>query len=226
MKKRILLILVLITLFLITSVLAIECSSNKDCDDGLKYTKDICENKGTEESYCINEVTKPELSLLSQILDALKELLLKDWTINVEPTPVIVEPNINIEPNITIPEKECKWEKFNQRQDIDYEVSWGGGGQHYFTKVFYIPENIMYEDVKVLSGRILVKCNEHYCPLLINGIGCGVPLANTFDELVIPEACFNSLVGGANNLTIRISNGGSGTIKSINLELEVKPANC
>lgn len=97
MKK--LLILSLVSLVILSSlVLAAECSKNLDCDDGLKYTKDICENSGTEESYCINEVSNPNLSLLGKILDALKELILKDWTINVEPTPITIEPNITVEP--------------------------------------------------------------------------------------------------------------------------------
>ncbi|MBI5228477.1 hypothetical protein HY991_00075 [Candidatus Micrarchaeota archaeon] len=38
---------------------SISCSSNSDCEDDYNFTEDICNNAGTNESYCIHQARKP-----------------------------------------------------------------------------------------------------------------------------------------------------------------------
>ena len=125
---------VIVALFLIFSLsfvsAEIECSTNNDCDDDLKYTKDLCENAGTEESYCINEVSKPDLSLLSKILTKLSEILVKldiiaekNETINVN----VEAPQITVEPTPIII---TNWGDMPKRGNlIARERTWGGGDE-------------------------------------------------------------------------------------------------
>ncbi len=224
MKKTNIFIIAAMVLVLSGSVLAIECSKNIDCDDGLKYTKDICDNAGTEDSYCINEISNPNLSLLGKILDALRELIQKDWTINVEPTPITIEPNITVTPEIVLLETECQWEKINQR----IPVTGISGG-------FVLPNEIDYSDMNIQKVSVSGECSGNMysgCRLMFNekvtytnhclDISCYHSTCNENLVYDVTTNCLSELVEGTNDFSIL----GGFDIKEFYVEMEVLPANC
>jgi len=160
---------------------------------------------------------------LGDILDKITELVNKDWDVTVEPNITVQPPQVNVEvtPNITLPDKECKWEKINGVETKLYKHPGQQGDSEYGTLI--IPPNVLYSEVEIISGIISVA--EGPQPILfINGdldsnpCQSNIPI-NKFTKL--SENCISALNEGYNEY--RLLWGKFGTI---DLNFKIKSANC
>ena len=122
---------------------------------------------------------------------------------------------------ITVPEKECKWEKLNQiitEDDILTETFCDDECQQKI--FFYLPKgDISYEDIKVVSAKGIVTCPPgiQVCEYYINDIKCASTYINSANLGI--DFCTDAFKSGMNEIT-------GGQIHRLYLEVEVKPANC
>ena len=185
-----------------------------------------------------------ERNYFKKILDVLKDILAELKIISGKNETIIVEPNITVNPNITLPDEECEFEKLNQ-QKVNINVgidNIGCCGYHNFTEIVHIPSELMYEDVDVVSGMVVAVDNSGGSSINVKGVNCfnventGLlvrdhrePLVSTFREQRIyklPQSCIDAFVPGSNNLTISIPSNSGGFINEYYLEMKVKSVNC
>ena len=172
-------------------------------------------------------------SLLSQIKEVLENIFDKldiiaeknsTVQVNIEPNITVNPPQVIVNPNITLtlPNKTCEWEKYNQdaiepRKD----------------NMILIPNKILYSEMRVVNASMNGICTQvsspGYCILKVNNVECfsiHSSVWNTLAYYQIPVSCLNSFKSGINNVTL---DGFSGLIKHVeelSLEMEIKPANC
>lgn len=149
---------------------------------------------------------------LGNILDKITELVNKDWDVTVEPNIIVQPPEVNVEvtPNITLPDKECKWESLMVR--LSDELS--NGQQAYF---LFPPEFIQYKEVEIVN---LTVSTSNDPTIMINNKICADGPAGVF-VLYNANDCIGKIQLGLNE--IRISYGALHTLVA---EIKVKPANC
>ena len=245
MKKLLVLSMACLVLFSLVVLADVKCNKNDDCNDGLKYTKDECKNTGTEEAYCTNEITDAQISFLSKILGKIIELVDKEWTINVEPTPTTVEPNItveapivNVNPNITVippevnvypdvnvtlPEKECKWEKYYLSKEFDnFQVT----GEKTVSKIFFWPPELMASEYQLVNITAYTYVGFMY-GISINGNTCYLGDSGSGITYQIIPLCPEQFRIGGNKIEIYgLQIPSSVDITGLFFEARVKPANC
>lgn len=170
-------------------------------------------------------------SVLNNMLGKLTIIAEKNATIqvNVEPAPITIEPNIIVNPNITFPERECKWEKLNQQYSLEVSENFGCCGFHSLNSSIQLPHDIVYNSINVISGAVLLECGicESNCLYLINGVSCGsIPKNSNSVYYELPAQCINAFHNGRNTLTISVPSDCGGEIHQAWIEMEIKPSNC
>ena len=152
--------------------------------------------------------------LLSQILEKLSIIAEKETVVNVE-----------VNPEVVIPEEECEWEKLNQM--IYLKDNRGA---------FVLPDREKYSEVIFKKLYATYKCEgESRCVFMLNkpaeyDVNCVsiYPPTNQYEVYDITDTCLSELVEGTNTFSSKLFGAtyGIGEFKEINVEMEVKPANC
>jgi len=164
------------------------------------------------------------LEKLTEILEQLKIIAEKETNIevNVEPPEVIVNPEI------VLPDKECKWEKLNQQIGI---------GSPY---TFVLIENMPYEEVRVISAKGQIDCWGESCDYLINDKICAsassdnvpsIPQGSSWVLWGTIDFCTDAFKEGLNTVSVNVdgeiqSDFQLSSLNRLYLEMEIKPANC
>ncbi len=182
----------------------------------------------TYDSNSINSKSVPVLlsqikSVLSDMLVQLKIIANKDTNVEVNVPPA----QISVYPNITIPEEDCEWETFAQIIELNLQ---GDGASTYIS----IPENHMADEIEIEKGYALFNwqsSGNDKSVLKVNGEVClneGGRSGNTYSRRSLISDCFDSFEPGLNLIFIDNENTVQEPIgvKTIWLEMKVKPANC
>jgi hypothetical protein len=129
--------------------------------------------------------------------------------------------------------KECEWESLNQGSwNFEEYIGHTSGFSEYrdWEQLFQIPENIPYDEIYVVSGRVKANCvnDNSDCEVVVNGISCfnvthGDSEQNIYE---LPDSCLNSFVAGSNSIIYRLPPDSNARIFGMLLETKVKPANC
>ncbi len=143
-------------------------------------------------------------SLANSIAPTLQQIADKNTTVIVEPPQV----------NITLPEKDCKWEKLNQYFPIEASSSIDGWA------FFDIPHDIKYSNVTF--ERFSLGCING-CTIRVNG---GSNDCDAFGGSGIFDAnnCLQRLHEGANYMSENVHSPYG--VRAIYVEMSIKPANC
>jgi len=104
--------------------------------------------------------------LLQQVIDKLEEVRLAitgmeiNPIVNVTPNISVSPPEVNVEvdPNITLPEKECEWEnRTDEHSFVEIGCSFNKGYSHYpaiYTVGYGIPKDSGYKEIRNIQGWI------------------------------------------------------------------------
>lgn len=166
-------------------------------------------------------IKNPFERIINKLIE-IKDILLEMLT-QVE---IIAEKNmsVNVEvtPNITLPEKECKWGNITKVINVDIsDVD---------TYAFILPIDTEYNEIKfvnmILNIRSAGSGGSYWqgCYFYLNGERCGEATAGKIGTDFI--SCPQLLKHGTNILSITPSSHRVCSIRDMYLEMQVKPANC
>jgi hypothetical protein len=195
----------------------------------LSFVVASTENNPLSDKGLLQTIIDKLISLITvqdNVLEQLEVIAEKETNINV----TVESPSVIVNPNITIPDKECEWETYSQEYDRDTYFFAGDGKSKYIS----LPKGQFANEINVTNVYVLFRWDSSgndRSVIMINGVEClskgGSSGNNLYMNSFVPS-CLSAFKVGLNHIYIDNleQSGGYIGIKSMWLEMKVKPANC